>query len=453
MHYNHVQYLNYLVAYFEARSLIMKILIIGSGGREHALSWKCIQSPIVEKVYVAPGNAGTMLEENIENVDISPQSFADLAEFVESNNIGLTIVGPEQPLVDGICDYFQSRKLPIFGPNKNAAQLEGSKTFTKEFLKRNNIPTAEYKTFSDQTLAIEYLKTINFPVVIKADGLAAGKGVIIAETYRQAKTSITDILSRNRFGNAGNTIVIEQFLTGEEASFILIADGEDFLPMATSQDHKRAFDGDEGPNTGGMGAHSPAPIVTNVIYERIIDEVIKPTLKGMRREGNYYSGFLYAGLMISDDGTPNVIEFNCRFGDPETQPVLLRLKSDLVAHCLAAVEGSLNEEIADWESKHSLGVVMASGGYPGSYKNGNSIKGLLNIDDTLDHKIFHSGTKIIDGQVVTDGGRVLCVTALGNNLSQAKTRAYDVVSKIHWNNVQYRTDIGWRAMKNIKSAK
>jgi phosphoribosylamine--glycine ligase len=247
--------------------------------------------------------------------------------------------------------------------------------------------------------------------------------------------------------------VVEQFLTGEEASFILIADGEDFLPMATSQDHKRAFDGDEGPNTGGMGAYSPAPIVTNDIYERIIDEVIKPTLKGMRREGNYYSGFLYAGLMISDDGTPNVIEFNCRFGDPETQPVLLRLKSDLVAHCLAAVEGSLNEEIADWESKHSLGVVMASGGYPGSYKNGNSIKGLLNIDDTLDHKIFHSGTKIIDGQVVTDGGRVLCVTALGNNLSQAKTRAYDVVSKIHWNDVQYRTDIGWRAMKNIKSAK
>ena len=429
----------------------MKVLIIGSGGREHALSWKCIQSSMVSKVYVAPGNAGTQIEDNIQNVAINPENFAELSNFAQDNEIELTIVGPEQPLVDGICDYFESKHLKIFGPTKGAAQLEGSKSFTKDFLKRHKIPTAEYETFTELTSAIEYLKNSKFPTVIKADGLAAGKGVIIAETLPEAERTVTDMLSGNEFGSAGKRVVIEEFLEGEEASFILIADGESFLPMATSQDHKRAFNGDKGPNTGGMGAYSPAPVVTEHVYQRIINEVIKPTLKGMKDEGNYYTGFLYAGLMITADGTPKVIEYNCRFGDPETQPVLLRLKSDLVSHCMAALNNSLNREKVEWETRKSLGVVMASGGYPGNYSNNHPILGLEDISSNYGHKVFHGGTKFADNRLVTNGGRVLCVTALGDSLEDAKTSAYELVSKISWENVQYRTDIGWRAIeKNRK---
>ena len=379
----------------------MNVLVIGSGGREHALAWKASQSSSVSTVYVAPGNAGTAMERDLENVAISVADFTALADFAENNNVGLTIVGPEQPLVDGIVDYFESRGLAIFGPSSGAAQLEGSKAFTKDFLERQQIPTANYGNFTEVDAALEYLQKVGAPIVVKADGLAAGKGVIVAMTMAEAEDAVRDMLAGNAFGEAGSRVVIEEFLDGEEASFIVMVDGKNILPMATSQDHKRAGNGDTGPNTGGMGAYSPAPVVDEVIYQRIMDEVIYPTVKGMADEGNDYTGFLYAGLMIMADGTPKVIEYNCRFGDPETQPILLRLQSDLVVHCLAALEGTLNQQTTQWDPRPSIGVVLAAGGYPGSYRGGDVISCLSDTPADADKKVFHAGTAIADGNVVT----------------------------------------------------
>lgn len=430
----------------------MNVLVIGSGGREHALAWKASQSVSVSTVYVAPGNAGTAMEVSIENTDISVADFSALADFAESNNVGLTIVGPEQPLVDGIVDYFQTRGLAIFGPSSGAAQLEGSKAFTKDFLERQKIPTANYGNFTEVDAALDYLKQVGAPIVVKADGLAAGKGVIVAMTMAEAEDAVRDMLAGNAFGDAGSRVVIEEFLDGEEASFIVMVDGKNVLPMATSQDHKRAGNGDTGPNTGGMGAYSPAPVVDQVIYQRIMDEVIYPTVKGMADEGNDYTGFLYAGLMIMADGTPKVIEYNCRFGDPETQPILLRLQSDLVAHCLAALEGSLDQQTTQWDPRPAIGVVLAAGGYPGSYRGGDVISGLSDTLENSDQKIFHAGTAMTEGQVVTCGGRVLCATAMGDTVSDAQVRAYQLASTIHWDDVYLRNDIGWRAIAREKNS-
>lgn len=430
----------------------MNVLVIGSGGREHALAWKASQSVSVSTVYVAPGNAGTAMEVSIENTDISVADFSALADFAESNNVGLTIVGPEQPLVDGIVDYFQTRGLAIFGPSSGAAQLEGSKAFTKDFLERQKIPTANYGNFTEVDAALDYLKQVGAPIVVKADGLAAGKGVIVAMTMAEAEDAVRDMLAGNAFGDAGSRVVIEEFLDGEEASFIVMVDGKNVLPMATSQDHKRAGNGDTGPNTGGMGAYSPAPVVDEVIYQRIMDEVIYPTVKGMADEGNDYTGFLYAGLMIMADGTPKVIEYNCRFGDPETQPILLRLQSDLVAHCLAALEGSLDQQTTQWDPRPAIGVVLAAGGYPGSYRGGDVISGLSDTLENSDQKVFHAGTAMTEGQVVTCGGRVLCATAMGDTVSDAQVRAYQLASTIHWDDVYLRNDIGWRAIAREKNS-
>ena len=430
----------------------MNVLVIGSGGREHALAWKASQSVSVSTVYVAPGNAGTAIEASIENSDISVADFRALADFAESNNVGLTIVGPEQPLVDGIVDYFQTRGLAIFGPSSGAAQLEGSKAFTKDFLERQKIPTANYGNFTEVDAALDYLKQVGAPIVVKADGLAAGKGVIVAMTMAEAEDAVRDMLAGNAFGDAGSRVVIEEFLDGEEASFIVMVDGKNVLPMATSQDHKRAGNGDTGPNTGGMGAYSPAPVVDEVIYQRIMDEVIYPTVKGMADEGNDYTGFLYAGLMIMADGTPKVIEYNCRFGDPETQPILLRLQSDLVAHCLAALEGSLDQQTTQWDPRPAIGVVLAAGGYPGSYRGGDVISGLSDILENSDQKVFHAGTAMTEGRVVTRGGRVLCATAMGDTVSDAQVRAYQLASTIHWDDVYLRNDIGWRAIAREKNS-
>ena len=430
----------------------MNVLVIGSGGREHALAWKASQSVSVSTVYVAPGNAGTAIEASIENTDISVADFRALADFAESNNVGLTIVGPEQPLVDGIVDYFQTRGLAIFGPSSGAAQLEGSKAFTKDFLERQKIPTANYGNFTEVDAALDYLKQVGAPIVVKADGLAAGKGVIVAMTMAEAEDAVRDMLAGNAFGDAGSRVVIEEFLDGEEASFIVMVDGKNVLPMATSQDHKRAGNGDTGPNTGGMGAYSPAPVVDEVIYQRIMDEVIYPTVKGMADEGNDYTGFLYAGLMIMADGTPKVIEYNCRFGDPETQPILLRLQSDLIAHCLAALEGSLDQQTTQWDPRPAIGVVLAAGGYPGSYRGGDVISGLSDILENSDQKVFHAGTAMTEGRVVTRGGRVLCATAMGDTVSDAQVRAYQLASTIHWDDVYLRNDIGWRAIAREKNS-
>ena len=424
----------------------MNVLVIGSGGREHALAWKASQSLTVSTVFVAPGNAGTAMEPNLENVVISVADFSGLANFAESNDVGLTIVGPEQPLVDGIVDYFQSRGLAIFGPSSGAAQLEGSKAFTKDFLERQQIPTANYGNFTEVGAALEYLQQVGAPIVVKADGLAAGKGVIVAMTMAEAEDAVRDMLAGNAFGDAGSRVVIEEFLDGEEASFIVMVDGKNVLPMATSQDHKRAGNGDTGPNTGGMGAYSPAPVVDDVIYQRIMDEVIYPTVNGMAAEGNDYTGFLYAGLMIMADGTPKVIEYNCRFGDPETQPILLRLQSDLVSHCMAALEGTLDQQIAQWDPRPAIGVVLAAGGYPGSYRGGDVISGLSHITESKDQKVFHAGTAMVDGNVVTSGGRVLCATAMGDTVSAAQVSAYEVAANIKWDDVYLRNDIGWRAI-------
>jgi phosphoribosylamine--glycine ligase len=430
----------------------MNILVIGSGGREHALAWKASQSASAQTVYVAPGNAGTAIEPGLENVAIGAGDFAALAEFAKSNNVGLTIVGPEQPLVDGIVDYFNERQLPIFGPSSGAAQLEGSKSFTKDFLARHNIPTAFYETFTEVEPALEYLHKIGAPIVVKADGLAAGKGVIVAMNLDEAEAAVRDMLAGNAFGEAGHRVVIEEFLDGEEASFIVMADGTNVLPMATSQDHKRVGVGDTGPNTGGMGAYSPAPVVDDVIYQRVMDEVIYPTVQGMAEEGNSYTGFLYAGLMIMADGTPKVIEYNCRFGDPETQPIMLRMQSDLVAHCLAAIDGTLNNQQTSWNQKPSVGVVLAAGGYPNSYNKGDIISGLPSLDNNsasadVSEKVFHAGTTEINGNICTNGGRVLCVTALGENVSDAQIQAYKLAAKISWNVMFYRDDIAWRAIE------
>ena len=423
----------------------MKVLIIGSGGREHALSWKCIQSSMVSKVYVAPGNAGTQIEDNIQNVAIDPENFAELSNFAQDNEIELTIVGPEQPLVDGICDYFESKHLKIFGPTKGAAQLEGSKSFTKDFLKRHKIPTAEYETFTELTSAIEYLKNSKFPTVIKADGLAAGKGVVIAENLPEAEKTVTDMLSGNEFGSAGKRVVIEEFLKGEEASFILIADGESFLPMATSQDHKRAFNGDKGPNTGGMGAYSPAPVVTEHVYQRIINEVIKPTLKGMKDEGNYYTGFLYAGLMITADGTPKVIEYNCRFGDPETQAIIPLLETDLLELLHASATGSLNEiEKIKWKNDYAMTVVMAASGYPKEYKKFTSINNLENLTLKKDEYLFDAGTMLKENKWLSNGGRVLNISSTGKDLKIIRESVHNIINQINWDEGYYRKDIGWR---------
>ncbi|MGO2146228.1 MAG: phosphoribosylamine--glycine ligase [Serratia bockelmannii] len=427
----------------------MNILIIGNGGREHALAWKAAQSPLADKVYVAPGNAGTALEANLENVAIAATDIPALVAFAQSHDIGLTIVGPEAPLVIGVVDAFQAAGLKIFGPSQAAAQLEGSKAFTKDFLARHRIPTAEYENFTEVEPALAYVRRKGAPIVIKADGLAAGKGVIVAMTLQEAEEAVRDMLAGNAFGDAGHRIVVEEFLDGEEASFIVMVDGENVVPMATSQDHKRVGDGDTGPNTGGMGAYSPAPVVTDEIHQRAMDQVIGPTVRGMAAEGNTYVGFLYAGLMISADGQPKVIEFNCRFGDPETQPIMLRLRSDLVELCLAGAEGRLNEKSSDWDERPALGVVLAAGGYPGDYRNGEVIQGLPQ-QESADGKVFHAGTRLQGDDVVTSGGRVLCVTALGDTVAQAQQRAYQLAEGIQWPGSFCRKDIGYRAIARGK---
>ena len=428
----------------------MNILIIGNGGREHALGWKAAQSPLAGKIYVAPGNAGTALESGLENVDIAATDIAGLLAFAQSHDIGLTIVGPEAPLVIGVVDAFRTAGLTIFGPTQAAAQLEGSKAFTKDFLARHNIPTAFYQNFTEVEPALAYVRKIGAPIVIKADGLAAGKGVIVAMTLEEAETAVHDMLAGNAFGDAGHRIVVEEFLDGEEASFIVMVDGENVLPMATSQDHKRVGDGDTGPNTGGMGAYSPAPVVTDEVHQRVMESVIWPTVRGMAAEGNVYTGFLYAGLMISADGQPKVIEFNSRFGDPETQPIMLRMRSDLVELCLAGAQGKLNEKTSDWDERPSLGVVLAAGGYPADYRQGDVIHGLPQ-QEVADGKVFHAGTKLNgNNEVVTNGGRVLCVTALGNTVAQAQQNAYRLAENIQWEGAFCRKDIGYRAIARGK---
>ncbi|WP_313488829.1 phosphoribosylamine--glycine ligase [Pseudescherichia sp.] len=423
----------------------MKVLVIGNGGREHALAWKAAQSPLVSTVFVAPGNAGTALEPTLQNVAISATDIPALVSFAENEKIDLTIVGPEAPLVIGVVDAFQAAGLKIFGPTQGAAQLEGSKAFTKDFLARHNIPTAEYENFTEVEPALAYLRKKGAPIVIKADGLAAGKGVIVAMALEEAEAAVHDMLAGNAFGDAGHRIVIEEFLDGEEASFIVMVDGEHVLPMATSQDHKRVGNGDTGPNTGGMGAYSPAPVVTSEVHQRTMDRVIWPTVKGMAAEGNTYVGFLYAGLMIDKQGNPKVIEFNCRFGDPETQPIMLRMKSDLVELCLAACEGKLDEKTSEWDDRASLGVVIAAGGYPGNYRTGDVIHGLPL--ESVGGKVFHAGTTLADDdQVLTSGGRVLCATALGNTVAEAQKNAYTLMADIHWDGSFSRQDIGYRAI-------
>ncbi len=423
----------------------MNILIIGGGGREHALAWKAAQSPLADTVFVAPGNAGTAREDKLQNVAIKVEDIEGLRDFALQNDVGLTIVGPEVPLVLGVVDCFQAAGLKIFGPSKAAAQLEGSKAFSKDFLARHHIPTAAYGNFTDVDEAIAYLKQQSLPIVIKADGLAAGKGVIIAQSEDEAIATIRDMLSGNAFGEAGNRVVIEEFLVGEEASFICMVDGKNILPMATSQDHKARDNGDKGPNTGGMGAYSPAPVVSDAIHQHVMEDIIRPTVDGMASEGRDFSGFLYAGLMIDNSGKAKVLEYNVRFGDPETQPIMLRMKSDLVEHCLAATRGELDGQQTDWDTRTSLGVVLAAGGYPNSYDSGDIIEGLEGLD-TDSTKVFHAGTAEEDGQIVTAGGRVLCACALGDNVADAQKKAYELVEKIHWDNVYYRTDIGFKAI-------
>jgi len=422
----------------------MNILIIGGGGREHALAWKAAQSEDVETVYVAPGNAGTALEDKLENIDINAEDIDALKQFALQNNIALTIVGPEAPLVNGIVNEFQAADLKIFGPTRRAARLEGSKAFAKDFLASYNIPSAAYGQFIDEEEAIAYILEQGAPIVVKADGLAAGKGVILAQTEDEAIAAVKDMLSGNRFGEAGSRVVIEEFLEGEEASFICMVDGKNILPMATSQDHKARDEGDTGPNTGGMGAYSPAPLITPEIHRRIIDEVILPTVEGMEKEGNPFTGFLYAGLMINN-GEVKVLEYNVRFGDPETQPIMMRLQSDLVALCMASVEGELDQQEILWDSQYALGVVLAAGGYPEDYNKGDVISGLEGLD-THKSKVFHAGTVLVDEQIVTHGGRVLCACGMGNSVAEAQETAYSLAAKIHWDNVYYRKDIGFKAL-------
>jgi phosphoribosylamine--glycine ligase len=426
----------------------MKVLIIGGGGREHALAWKAAQSPQVDKVYVAPGNAGTATEDNLENIAIDAEDIDALLAFALEQSIDLTIVGPEAPLVAGVVDRFQAGGLRIFGPSAAAAELEGSKAFSKDFLARHHIPTAAYGNFADLDQAVAYIRQQGAPIVVKADGLAAGKGVILAQTEQQAIDACQDMLAGNAFGEAGHRVVVEEFLTGEEASFIVMVDGEHVLPLASSQDHKARDEGDSGPNTGGMGAYSPAPVVTDELHRRIMDEVIRPTVRGMAADGKPYSGFLYAGIMIAPDGSPRVLEYNVRFGDPETQPILLRLKSDLVDLCEAALDRRLHQVQADWDPRASLGVVLAAGGYPGSYEKGHVISGLDAIQGD-DIRVFHAGTRMQGGDIVTSGGRVLCVCALGEDVAAAQRRAYAAVEQISWKDMYYRRDIGHRAIARL----
>ena len=424
----------------------MKVLIVGGGGREHALAWKAAQSGQVELVYVAPGNAGTSIENKIENVAISAEDIPALKTFAENEKISLTIIGPEVPLVAGIVDEFQRAGLPCFGPTKAAAILEGSKSFTKDFLKKYKIPTADYDVFTEIEPAVSYVKSKSIPIVIKADGLAAGKGVVIATTEDEAISTIEDMLSGNKFGEAGHRVVVEEFLQGEEASFIAMVDGKNILPLASSQDHKARDEGDTGPNTGGMGAYSPAPVVDAAMHDRIMQEVIVPTVEGMESEGRTYTGFLYAGIMITKDGTPKTLEFNCRFGDPETQPIMMRLKSDLVELCLAAIKGNLNECNAEWDERAALGVVTASAGYPASASKGDVITGLDNANNE-NVKVFHAGTANNNDDIVTAGGRVLCVTGLGESVTEAQTEAYKALKQINYEGIFYRKDIGYRAVQ------
>ncbi|WGE87765.1 phosphoribosylamine--glycine ligase [Actinobacillus equuli subsp. haemolyticus] len=428
----------------------MNVLIIGNGGREHALAWKVRQSPLVKKVFVAPGNAGTALEEGIENVAIAATDVPALVAFAKENQIGLTIVGPEAPLVIGVVDAFRANNLKIFGPTQAAAQLEGSKAFTKDFLARHQIPTAEYQNFTEVEPALAYLKQKGAPIVIKADGLAAGKGVIVAMTLEEAEEAVKDMLSGNAFGDAGSRVVIEEFLDGEEASFIVMVDGKNVEPMATSQDHKRVGEGDKGLNTGGMGAYSPAPVVTPEIHNRVMQEVIYPTVKGMAAEGNPYTGFLYAGLMIMPNGQPKVIEFNCRFGDPETQPIMMRLESDLVQLCLAACDEKLDTIKSKWCEQAALGIVLAAEGYPGDYRKGDEISGIP-TQAQKSQKVFLAGVEQKDGKLVTNGGRVLCATALGNSVFDAQQQALQLAEQIQWKGRFYRRDIGYRAVAREKA--
>ena len=423
----------------------MKVLIVGSGGREHALAWKCAQSKYVTEVIVAPGNAGTALELKLSNASVGAEDIDGLLDLAKTESIGLTIIGPEVPLVAGVVDRFKEQGLPCFGPTADAAQLEGSKAFTKEFLERHNIPTATYRSFTELEPALEYIRDQGAPIVVKADGLAAGKGVIVTSTVAEAEQAATDMLSEHTFGDAGNLIVVEEFLQGEEASFIVMTDGKTILPLATSQDHKARDEGDTGPNTGGMGAYSPAPVVTAELEQRIMDEVIQPTLDGLKADGIEYLGFLYAGLMITADGTPKVLEFNCRFGDPETQAIMARLNSDLVELCLAAIDGNLASKSVDWDPRAALGVVMAAGGYPSSYRKGDTISGLPQVIG-IEGKVFHAGTAMDGNDVVTSGGRVLCVVGLGDTVAAARDAAYAQAGQISWDDHFFRHDIGHRAI-------
>lgn len=426
----------------------MKVLIVGSGGREHALAWKLSQSDKIEQIFVAPGNAGTARERRCSNLSIPATDLHGLSAFALQQGVDLTVVGPEAPLVAGIVDHFLARGLRIFGPTQRAAQLEGSKTFAKNFMQQHGIPTARYGSFTDIDSALAHLHTHGAPIVVKADGLAAGKGVILAQTEAEAEAAIRDMLAGNVFGDAGHRVVLEEMLQGEEASFICILDGEHILPLATSQDHKAREDGDRGPNTGGMGAYSPAPVITAELHQRILEEVMEPVRRGMAAEGIPYSGFLYAGLMIDAAGNPRVLEFNCRFGDPETQPILLRLRSDLLELLLAATDGSLDQHSAEWDPRFALGVVLVAEGYPMDYRRGDVITGLDETTENLSSIVFHAGTRHdAHGAVVTDGGRVLCVTGLGDTIRQAKQHAYSRVSSISFSGMQFRSDIGYRAMQ------
>ena len=423
----------------------MKILIVGGGGREHAIAWKAAQSPDVDKVYVAPGNAGTAEENKVENIPIIPARIPELIAFARQNSVALTIVGPEAPLVSGIVDDFTNAGLRCFGPSKNAATLEGSKSFSKAFLRRHDIPTAEYDTFTELGAAIDYIESKDAPLVVKADGLAAGKGVIVAATPGQAKQAATDMLTADKFGEAGHRIVIEEFLAGEEISFIVISDGENVLPLASSQDHKARDDGDSGPNTGGMGAYSPSLIVNEALNDKIMRQVIEPTIRGMRAEGNPYRGILYAGLIIDDSGEPKALEFNCRLGDPETQPIMMRLESDLPELCDMALAQRLRNAPVEWDNRAAVGVVMASSGYPESATRDRVIFG-LDAEFGEDVKVFHAGTKRVGDEVLTNGGRVLCVTALADDVTGAKNKAYEAVEAIQCEALFYRADIAWRAV-------
>jgi phosphoribosylamine--glycine ligase len=427
----------------------MKILIVGSGGREHALAWKCAQSKRVSEVLVAPGNGGTATEKRVRNVNVAAEDIAGLVSLAKTEKVGLTIIGPEGPLVAGVVDAFAAAGLRCFGPRQAAAQLEGSKAYTKEFLKRHGIPTAAYATFTRDTFDADWVRKQRAPIVVKASGLAAGKGVVIVETAEEAIATARAMFD-GQFGSAGNQVVFEEFLPGEEASFIVMADGKNVLAFATSQDHKRLRDADAGPNTGGMGAYSPAPVVTRAMHERIMREVIEPTIRGLSKDGTPFTGFLYAGLMIHPDGTPNVIEYNCRFGDPEAQPVLMRLKSDLVELCEAALDRRLDAVHAEWDERAALGVVLAAEGYPDNVRKGDSISG-LDAAAKLPGKVFHAGTKAADGQVLTSGGRVLCAVGLGANVSAAQSQAYGLVDAIRWQGMQCRRDIGYRAIAREKS--